>query len=82
MKNVSVGLNLGSATFTDGAAASNSGTMVDIFGTVTILSASGDKIEGSLRANAAARFSNVTLLTGGAIPGDGVNLGLSVQIAF
>lgn len=86
MKNVSVGLRLGSATFTDTTtptALSNTSTFVDILGTVTILSASGDKVEGSLRASAAARFSRVDLNSAATYASaDGVNLGLSVQVAF
>jgi hypothetical protein len=75
MKNVTVGLNLGSGT-TD----IETMALADIFGAVTILSSSGSKVEGSLVATASARFSQVDIGSGDAA--DGVNLGLSVLVAF
>jgi hypothetical protein len=83
MKNVNVGLAVGSATSTIGAVTSTA-PMVDIVGTVDILSGSGDKISGALRASAAARFCQADLENTAAAfnEADGVNLGLAVQVAF
>ena len=73
IKRVKVGLNLGSL---DSGAAE---PMVDIFGAVTLLAGSGEKITGELVATAAARFTEATV---GAEPGDGSNFGLGVLIGF
>jgi hypothetical protein len=72
LKNVQVGLNLGSGT----DSTSNTAPMCDIFGTVNLLSGAGEKVTGALRATIAARFCNTNNNT------DGVNLGLAVQVAF
>lgn len=77
MKNVTVGLKLGSATTAAGTA-----PLADIFGAVNIITSSGDKVEGALRATASARFSNAVLNAAPVAVADGVNLGLSVQVAF
>lgn len=74
IKNVAVGLNLGTGRET--VAAANSAALVDILGTVNILSGKGDKVEGVLKATAAARFCNTTTNA------DGVNLGLAVGVLF
>jgi len=81
VKNVVVGLNLGAATGT--VAASNTAALADVFGIVNILSGTGEKVSGALRATAAARFSKASLtgVAGGAAS-DGYNLGLSVQVGF
>jgi hypothetical protein len=78
VKNVVVGLNLGSGTTTAVAATA---PLVDVFGVVNILSGSGEKVSGALRATAAARFCSVAL-NGGAANANGYNLGLSVQVGF
>lgn len=77
VKNVAVGINLGGADPTDGTP----GALVDILGTVKILSGSGDKIEGAVTATAAARFSKADL-DGGRNYVDGVNLILAVLLGF
>jgi len=74
MKNVDIGLTLGSGTQT--VAGAPTAPLADIVGGVNLLSGSGDKISGALRATVAARFCN----TGTNM--DGVNLGLSVRIEF
>lgn len=74
LKSVKVGINLGSATCVTTA------TMVDIFGTVNILSGTGDKIAGSLVASASARFSQCDIGTSN--EADGVNVGLAVLLGF
>lgn len=80
VKNVAVGLNLGSGTL--GAAwTAETDPLVDILGTLNILSGKGDKVEGYLKAIAAARFCN----TGGGannVPMDGINFGLAVGASF
>lgn len=76
VKNVAVGLNLGAGT----VAAGGTAPLVDVFGVVNILSGSGEKVSGALRATAAARFCKVAFAGGGVA--DGYNLGLSVQIGF
>lgn len=83
MKNVSVGLNLGSGTVAPGAGGSlvaETKPVVDILGAVNILSGTGDKIQGALRATAAARFLNTTTGTNPKL--DGVNIGLAVQLLY
>jgi hypothetical protein len=77
MKNVGIGLRLGQGT-TAGAIGADVDPLADIVGAVDILSGSGDKISGSLRATVAARFCN----TAASVVMDGVNLGLSVKIGF
>ena len=72
LKNVQVGLNLGSGT----DSTTNTAPLCDIFGSVNMLSGAGEKVTGALRATIAARFCNTTANT------DGINLGLSVQVAF
>jgi hypothetical protein len=83
MKNVNVGLNLGSGTTTANATApavaAETNPVADIFGTVNILSGSGDKVSGSLAATVSARFIKNT----GAVSNlNGTNIGLSVGIMF
>jgi hypothetical protein len=73
IKNVSVGLNLGSGTEDN---TPDTAALVDIFGAVNILSGSGEKINGSLKATVAARFCNTNINM------DGVNLGLAVALWF
>jgi hypothetical protein len=74
VKNVVVGLNLGRGTPSSaGAVAAN---LADVFGTVTILSGSGEKITGSLKAMVAARYCNSTPKM------DGYNFGLAVGVGF
>lgn len=83
IKNVNVGLNLGSGTETVNGAAILAGTnpLADIFGTVNILSGSGDKVSGSLQATVAARFTKTTGAS--TIPNlNGTNVGLAVAIMF
>ncbi len=79
VKNVSVGLRLGSAE-----SESDTDTLTDIFGVVDIISGSGEQVSGALRATASARFSSVNLdsTAGEFVGADGVNLILSVQIEF
>lgn len=72
MKNVEIGLNLGSGT----DSTSNTAPLVDILGSVNILSGSGDKVSGALVGMAAARFCNTTNNT------DGVNIGIAVEVEF
>jgi hypothetical protein len=76
VKNVAVGLNLGAGTETATAAVGNTATLVDILGTVTILSGTGEKVSGNLRAMVSARFCDTTANM------DGVNFGLGVQVMF
>lgn len=79
MKNVNVGLNLGSAA--EGATAPSS--LADVFGSVNILSGSGDKVSGALVASVAARFTREDVDAAGAgTNGDGYNLNLGVSIWF
>jgi len=88
MKNVSVGLNLGSGSETANAGAGGSPVLTaatqplaDVFGAVNILSGSGDKVSGSLSATVAARFHRNG--TGAAsINLNGTNIGLAVGIMF
>ena len=83
MKNVSIGLNLGSGAVAAGIPAgltAETKPMVDILGTVNILSGTGDKIQGALRATAAARFLNTNAGTNPKL--DGVNVGLAVQLLY
>lgn len=75
MKNVEIGLNLGSGTETIGGVA-NTAPLVDILGSVNILSGSGDKVSGALVGVAAARFCNTTNNM------DGVNVGIAVEVEF
>lgn len=80
MKNVTVGLNLGAGTVTANAplvAATN--PLADVFGSVNILSGSGDKISGNLTAVVAARFERNGTTNAGA---NGTNVGLAVGIVF
>ena len=72
MKGVNVALNIGSGN--DGA---GNAALIDVLGSVTILSGSGEKVKGSLKGVAAARFCNATPLSM-----DGVNLGLAVGLEF
>ncbi len=74
IKRVKVGVNLGSM------AAVTTASLVDIFGSVTILAGTGEKITGELVACAAARFTQANV--GGGNVGDGTNLGLGVLIGF
>jgi hypothetical protein len=76
LKNVQVGLNLGSGTDSAAAPSGSTAPLCDVFGTVTMLSGAGEKVTGALRATVSARFCNTTNNT------DGVNVGLSVQVAF
>jgi len=78
VKNVAVGLNLGSGaeTLTVGPPIGSTASLVDIFGSVVILSGKGEKVEGTLKATVAARFCNTVTNM------DGVNLGLVVGIGF
>jgi len=81
MKNVTVGLNLGSSTAaaTAGIITIGSNPLADIFGTVNILSGSGDKVSGSLQATVSARFTR----NAGAVNNlNGTNVGLAVGITF
>ncbi len=75
VKNVFVGLNLGAGTGVTTA------TDVDIFGTVNILSGTGEKVSGNLVATVAARFCKAQV---NAVPdiADGYNLGLAANIGF
>lgn len=78
VKNVAMGLNLGHAEL-----AGPDRGLVDVFGTVKMLSGSGDKIEGAVTATAAARFSKARRAFGdheGFI--DGVNLIMAVMLGF
>jgi len=74
VKNVAVGMNIGQGVC--GASA----PLLDVFGTVNILSGQGEKLSGALKATVAARFSELTLVGGGRA--DGLNLGLSVEAIF
>ncbi|MEK7476189.1 MAG: hypothetical protein AAB152_11240 [Candidatus Coatesbacteria bacterium] len=76
VKNVAVGLNLGSGT-----TATNTRPLADIFGVVNILSGSGEKVSGALRATASARFCQAQLQAAGQVA-DGYSVGLSVQVGF
>jgi hypothetical protein len=81
MKNVTVGLNLGSGALAAAAPlAAETKPLVDILGTVDILSGTGDKIQGALRASVAARFLNTSTGTNPKL--DGVNVGLAVQLLY
>lgn len=75
VKRVKVGINLGSMT------ATTTDSLVDIFGAVTILAGTGEKITGELVACAAARFTQADV-SGAGDAGDGTNLGLGVLIGF
>ena len=55
VKNVTVGLNVG--TFYEGYNGSV-GALTDVFGTVTLLSGSGDKVSGNLKATVAGRWAD------------------------
>lgn len=80
VKNVVVGLNLGS-----GAVAGAIEPLVDVFGAVNILSGQGEKVSGALKATVAARFCEVALAqTAGGAGGkaNGLNLGLAVDMVF
>lgn len=82
MKNVTIGLNLGSGSIGGtGGLTAETDALVDIIGTVNILSGSGDKVTGALRATAAARFLNTGSVAAN-VPLDGVNLGLAVQLVY
>lgn len=76
IKRVKVGVNLGSMT-----TVASTDSLVDIFGAVTILAGTGEKITGELVATAAARFSKADV-DGASAPADGTNLGLGVLIGF
>lgn len=82
VKNVMVGLNLGAATGAVGAA-NNTAALADVFGAVNILTGTGEKVSGALRALASARFSKASLTgAAGGAAADGYNLGLAVEIGF
>jgi hypothetical protein len=81
VKNVQIGLNIGSGTVVAAAPlAAETKPLVDVVGIVTILSGTGEKVTGNLRALAAARFLNTSTGTNPKL--DGVNLGLAVQALF
>jgi hypothetical protein len=76
MKNVSVGLNLGATSV-------GPTSLADVFGSVNILSGSGDKVSGNLVATASARFTRADVDGGGAgTDGNGYNFNLGVSIWF
>ena len=81
MKNVTVGLNLGSGTVAAavGPLTATTNPLADIFGAVNILSGSGDKVSGALQAVVSARFAKNGATTTGA---NGTNVGLAVGIMF
>lgn len=79
MKNVNVGLNLGSAQ----EAATAPSSLADVFGSVNILSGSGDKVSGALVATAVARFTREDVDAAGAgTNGDGYSFNLGVSVWF
>lgn len=81
VKNVAIGLNIGSgALAAGGTLVAETKPLVDVVGEVTILSGTGEKVSGNLRAMAAARFLNTTAAPNPKL--DGVNLGLAVQVMF
>lgn len=73
VKNVKVGFNIG---VQDLAGAAVAQTACDVFGEVTILSGTGEKVSGALKALVAARLSNST------VNEDATNLALAVGIGF
>jgi hypothetical protein len=74
IKNVVVGLNLGAGKVSANAAA----TLVDVFGEVTMLSGTGEKVTGSLKGVVSARFAKNTV----PCSMDGYNLGIALGVAF
>lgn len=83
VKDVYVGLNLGSAT----ATLTNTVTrpLVDIYGKAILLSTKGDKIVGSLYTLLAGRFMNTSGLNAAGVPVDnlnGFNATIGVSIGF
>ena len=84
VKNVQIGLNIGSGTVAGLGGATNligeTKPLVDVVGEVTILSGTGEKVSGNLRAMAAARFLNTNAGINPKL--DGINLGLGVQVMF
>jgi hypothetical protein len=77
VKNVAVGLNIG--TFYE-AYYGAVGPLADVFGEVTLLSSNGDKISGSLKANAAARWANDT--SAGGDDFSGYTVGIVAGLTF
>jgi hypothetical protein len=55
IKNVYAGLNVGQMT---NNWSSDSGTLVDVFGSVILLSGGGEKVSGTVKATVAGRFSS------------------------
>jgi len=74
VKNVAVGLNIGEM---DPVGAGAYQAVIDVFGSVNILSGTGEKVNGALKAIVAARFSNGT-----AINADSTNMILAVSLGF
>ena len=72
VKNVAVGLNIGEID----PVANGYQPVVDVFGSVNILSGTGDKVNGALKAIVSARFSN------SAVVADATNMILAVSLGF
>lgn len=72
VKNVAVGLNIGEMD----PCANGYQPVVDVFGSVNILSGTGDKVNGALKAIVAARFSNSNVVA------DATNMILAVSLGF
>jgi hypothetical protein len=72
VKNVAVGLNIGEMN----PVANGYQAVVDVFGSVNILSGTGEKVNGALKAIVAARFSNSN------VDADSTNMLLAVSLGF
>lgn len=90
INNVELGIMLGSGTAVFPlATARDTSAVVDIFGTVTMVSGTGGKVAGSIKACIAARYMNTMGLTAGAFGAadaindlNAVNASLIVTIGF
>lgn len=77
MKNVSIGLNVGSFMEDWNT---ETGALTDVFGKVTILSGSGDKVSGNVNATVAGRWADDRW--NGGDNWTGYNINLSVGLLF
>lgn len=74
VKNVAVGINVGTM-YEDWD--NEDSMLTDVFGAVTILGGSGDKVSGALKTTVGARFSTVD-----GYDFSGINVNLSVGLSF
>lgn len=77
VKNVYAGLNIGQMT-NDWSSPALSGTLVDVFGKVIILSGGGEKVSGTVSATVAGRFCTDS----GDYQWNGMLINLSVGLGF